>query len=166
MLSAQNDHLSDFPKGMTEEEAFESGIVKVYGPLAKQPRLEHIPPLSDDTSHALDIPPQICDVRDPVVGSTDSEPVASQLPTPLSQATASTGNLCPDSVIANETGLLPSFTTLSTVDSPNDGSANGSNVNLTAKGDVHPVTQEDQDVEPATLDEIAHQLHQKVINVN
>ena len=166
MLSAQNDHLSDFPKGMTEEEAFESGIVKVYGPLAKQPRLEHIPPLPNNAAHTLDIPPQICDVRDPVVGSTDSEPVASQLPTPLSQATASTGNLCPDSVIANETGLLPSFTTLSTVDSPNDGSANGSNVNLTAKGDVHPVTQEDQDVEPATLDEIAHQLHQKVLNVN
>jgi hypothetical protein len=27
-----------------------------------------------------------------------------------------------------------------------------------AKGDVHPVSQEDQDVEPATFDEIDHQL--------
>jgi hypothetical protein len=144
---------------MTEEEAFEFGIVEVYGPLAKRPRLKHIPPLSDDTAHALDIPPQIRDVQDPVVGSTDDEPIVSQLPTPLSQATASKGNLCPDPVIANDTGPLPSFATPSTVDLPNDGSANGPNVDLPAKGDVHLVTQEDQDVELATLDDIVvHQL--------
>ena len=120
---------------MTEEDAFEFGIVEVYGPLAKRPRLKHIPPLSDDTAHALDIPPQIRDVQDPVVGSTDDEPIVSQLPTPLSQATASKGNLCPDPVIANDTGPLPSFATPSTVDLPNDGSANGPNVDLPAKGD-------------------------------
>jgi hypothetical protein len=31
-------------------------------------------------------------------------------------------------------------------------------MDLMAKGAVHPVTQEDQAVEPATLDEIAHEL--------
>ncbi len=49
--TAQNGHLSGVPKGMTEEEAFESGIVEVYGPLAKRPRFEHIPPLSDNATH-------------------------------------------------------------------------------------------------------------------
>ena len=72
-LSAQNGHLSNVPKGMTEEEAFESGIVKVYGPLAKQPRLEHIPPLPNNAAHTLDIPPQTHDVQDSVVCSTDCE---------------------------------------------------------------------------------------------
>ena len=34
-LSPQTGHLSDTPKAMTDEEAFESGIVEIYGPLAK-----------------------------------------------------------------------------------------------------------------------------------
>jgi hypothetical protein len=157
--NAQNGHLFNVPKGMTEEEAFESGIVEVYGPFAKRPRLEHIPPLSDNTAHTLDTPPQICDVQDSVVCSTNGEPVVSQLPTPMSHATASTGNLCPDPVIANDAGPLHSLTTPSAVELLNDGSANGGpNVDLLAKGDINPVAQEDQDVERATLDEIAHQL--------
>ncbi len=39
---APTGNSSDVPKGMTEEEAFESGIVEVYGSLTKRPRLEHI----------------------------------------------------------------------------------------------------------------------------
>jgi hypothetical protein len=156
--TAQNGHLSGVPKGMTEEEAFESGIVEVYGPLAKRPRFEHIPPLSDNTTHTLDNPSQIRDVHNSVVCSPDGEPVVSQLPPSLSHATVSTGNLCPDSAIVNDAGPLPSLTTPSAVDLLNDGSANGPNEDLLAKGDIHSVTQDDQDVEPATLDEIAHQL--------
>ncbi len=116
--------------------------------------------MSDDTAHALDIPSQICNVQDSVVCSTDGEPVVSQLPTPLSHATVSTGNLCPDPVIANDAVPLHSLTTPSAVDLLKDGSANGPNVDLLAKGDIHPVTQEDQDIEPATLNEIVHQLMQ------
>jgi hypothetical protein len=118
--SAQNGHLSDVPKGMTKEEAFESDIVVIYSPLAKGPSLEHIPPLSNDTANTLEIPPQIHDAQDSVVCCTDGEPVVPQLATPLSHR-----RLCPDLVIANETGPLPSLTTPSPVDLPNDGSANG-----------------------------------------
>ena len=64
----------------------------------------------------------------------------------------------PDPVIVDDTGPLPSLTIPSAVDSQNDDSANGPYVDLMAKGAVHPVTLEDQVVEPATLDEIAHQL--------
>jgi hypothetical protein len=156
--TAQNGHLSGVPQGMTEEEAFESGIVEVYGPLAKRPRFEHIPPLSDNTTHPLDNPSQLRDVHNSVVCPPDGEPVVSQIPPSMSHVPVSTGNLCPEPAIVNDAGPFPSLTTPSAVDLLNDGSANGPNEDLLAKGDIHSVTQDDQDVEPATLDEIAHQL--------
>ena len=142
--------------GMTEEDAFESGMVEVYGPSAKRPRLEHQPSSAIAPATSVISPQQVDDAvpeEQPVDNFTSDTP-SPQPPTVLESTETLRDNLC----VADAEGPLCLNAALSKADSTNDDSKNDLDVDPMPGDDFNVVTQ-DQDIEPEMLEEITHQLN-------
>ena len=148
--------LSNDAIGMTEVEAFESGLVEVYGPPTKRPRFECLFPSAVAPGSTVAVPRQYGDNIDseerPVNNFNKEQPVSLPLDDGESMNEL---RVTPDA--ADGEGPLRMVAATSVADSTNDDLSNDPSVDPTAKGAVHMITQE-QDIEPVILDEIDHQL--------
>jgi hypothetical protein len=142
--------------GMTEEEAFESGMVEVYGPSATRPRLENQPSSAIAPATSVLSPQQVDNnvAEERPVNNSIIETSPSLIPTILEP----TETLRDHPNVDKDVGLLGTVAASSKADSTNDDSKNDPDGDPPPGDDLHVVTQ-DQDIEPEVLDEITHQLN-------
>jgi hypothetical protein len=142
--------------GMTEEEAFESGMVEVYGPSATRPRLENQPSSAIAPATSVLSPQQIDNnvAEERPVNNSIIKTSPSLIPTILEP----TETLRDHPNVDKDVGLLGMVAASSKADSTNDDSKNDPDGDPSPGDDLHVVTQ-DQDIEPEVLDELTHQLN-------
>lgn len=150
--------LSDLPMGVSEESAFESSLAEVYGPSVKRPRFEQLFSLDSSSSDDAVVLQPTHDAHseedqfdDPSTTSVpflphvhhDSKPGAAR-------ATPNDGYVV---------GTLHTVAASSTADALDDDSAHDPAIADPPSGDSLRVITQDQDIDPAILDEISHQLN-------
>ena len=147
---------SELSSGSSSDNPFENGIIEVYGPLTKRPRLSDVPLPTQASETFATTDTQHSPTSSPTPSTTltyEHNPV----PQPVSEstkvlATTSTEeNVCP---IPTNTTALP------TVDPNDDDRCDARDGAMRCIEEPVPITEdEDEDVAPSTLNEITHQLH-------
>ena len=143
---------SAVPSGQSpEDESFESGILEVYGPPMKRPRLSDTTPLDMDAETPISDETQQCsNVSHDQSANSNSESTSDSRPVVEPKKVAATYtdvDVCPTSNAA----AVP------TAGCDGDDRRDDRNEAMHGVEDPVPVTQ-DEDVEPSTLEEVSHHL--------